>query len=259
MSYGSHVTDEYVPDQRVALDLLRIEHPFAAEHRAACESTQAEVKRCLDQGSPAPVVVTADAQLHGRGRLDRTWQAPACTSVLMSMGLPLPSTDIPFTSLVGVVVARALREHGVDVMLKWPNDLVVQSSGRWRKLGGILVEVHGGFAVVGIGVNIDMLDSELPTADAISCRQLGLRVSRESLISRIAVSLNSLPAGATIEEYRALCATIGVEVNVSPIIGPTIRGTAIRVSDDGALEVRVDDEVVRVTVGDVQHVRPVQS
>ena len=106
---------------------------------ASVTSTQ-EVARDLPIGS----VVVADHQTAGRGRLDRRWDAPSGSALLASFVLE----PHPLLSLAaGVAAAEAC---GPDVRLKWPNDLML----RGRKLGGILVEVSGGKAVVGIGINL---------------------------------------------------------------------------------------------------------
>lgn len=220
-------------------------------------STQAQVKVILDSGSKPPVVVVAEEQTAGRGRLDRHWTAPPFSSVLMSVGLPPSGHHSTLTLEVGVVVAEALASRGVHVGLKWPNDIVVVRDGRVRKLGGILAEVHRDHVVVGIGLNIDMTEDELPTPDAISCRQLGTTPRREDVIDEIVDGLVELPRATTMARYRELCVTIGADVAVSRMIGDPLRGKAIDVDNDGALMV-VDASGCehRVTVGDVHHVRP---
>ena len=220
-------------------------------------STQLLVKDLLDRGQKAPVVVISEEQTEGRGRLDRVWSAPRYSSVLMSVGLPPSGHHSTFTLKVGVVVAEALAVQGVDVQLKWPNDIVVVREERVRKVGGILAELHRDHAIVGIGLNIDMDEEELPTADAISCKQLGTTPRRERLIEHIVDGLLALPTGDSMQQYRGLCSTIGVEVAVSRIVGPPVLGKAIAIDDDGALRVMDEAGVEhRITVGDVQHVRP---
>ena len=221
------------------------------------ESTQTLVKRVLDTGAPVPVVAVTEAQTAGRGRLDRAWSAPPRSSVLVSVGVDAVGQGSAFTLMVGVVVAQALEEHDVHVALKWPNDIVVVRDERIRKLGGILTERHGDRLVVGIGLNIDLADDELPTDDAISCRQLGVRVERERLIDDIIDGIAGLPAGATIERYRSLSATLGGQVLVSRIAAAPLEGVAAGIASDGALIIVDADGVEHlVTVGDVQHLRP---
>src|SRR5207253_11473498 len=71
--------------------------------------------------------------------------------------------------LTGVAVTEALRTTtGVEAVLKWPNDVVVQDRGGVRKLGGILAERVGGAVVVGVGINVSMRADELPVPAATS-------------------------------------------------------------------------------------------
>lgn len=229
---------------------------YGMRYSQVTTSTQAQVKRLLDHGEKPPVVVITEEQTAGRGRLDRSWTAPPFSSVLMSLGLPLPGHHSTFTLKVGVVVAQALAGRGVQVQLKWPNDIVVLRDGRVRKLGGILAEIHREHVVVGIGLNIDLDEAELPTPDAISCRQLGVTPHRERLIDDLVDGLVALPRGASVTGYRRLCATVGAEVEVTRIVGDPLRGKAISIDDDGALVVRdVAGSEHHITVGDVHHVR----
>ena len=246
-----------MPNGRVALDLDRMTMPGTWTYAKVTSSTQARVKEALDRDARSlPCTVIAEEQTQGRGRLDRSWSAPAGSAVLMSVGLPIPGHASTFTLKAGVVVAEALIARGVHVQLKWPNDIVVVVDGRLRKLGGILAEVHRDHVVVGIGVNIDMADEELPTVDAISCRHLGTTPRREYLISDIVKGLDGLPAAATLARYRTLCATIGAAVQVRLVSGEVLVGIVIDVDETGALLLQDDaSEVHRITTGDVEHVR----
>lgn len=98
----------------------------------------------IARGMPIGSIVIANHQSAGRGRLDRRWEAPPGTSLLVSFVLE-PN---PLLSLAaGVAAAEAC---GPDVRLKWPNDLLLNG----RKLGGILVETAPGRAICGIGINL---------------------------------------------------------------------------------------------------------
>lgn len=123
-----------------------------------CASTQ----RLLDPAAPEGTTVVADVQTHGRGRLGRTWEAPAGRALLFSVLLrPAPPMALwPELSLVaGDAVAAALRvETGVEAELSHPNDVMVQG----RKLAGILPEASSGKVVLGLGVNVNQRADELP-------------------------------------------------------------------------------------------------
>jgi BirA family transcriptional regulator, biotin operon repressor / biotin---[acetyl-CoA-carboxylase] ligase len=116
---------------------------------------------------PTPVLLVAETQTAGRGRLGRAWQAQPGASLTFSLGLPLAPRAWEGLSLaVGLALADALdppgrRPPGVPpaIGLKWPNDLWLwDGPGQGRKLGGVLIETAGGsarrHAVIGVGVNI---------------------------------------------------------------------------------------------------------
>jgi BirA family biotin operon repressor/biotin-[acetyl-CoA-carboxylase] ligase len=123
-----------------------------------CASTQ----RLLDPDDLEGATVATDLQTHGRGRLGRTWEAPAGRALLFSVLLrPTPPMALwPELSLVaGDAVAAALQaESGVSAALSHPNDVVVAG----KKLAGILPEASTGKVVLGIGVNVNQSAPELP-------------------------------------------------------------------------------------------------
>ena len=127
-------------------------------------------------GAPTGLVVVADHQTAGRGRLGRTWVAPPGASLLVSLLLrPTVAADRRHLLVMaaGLAMAEAVEaETGVVAGLKWPNDLLVGE----RKLAGILAEVAGDALVVGIGVNIEWheVPAEL-SAIATACNLEGGR------------------------------------------------------------------------------------
>jgi len=154
-----------------------------------CPSTQ----RLLRENDPEGAVAVAEEQSEGRGRLGRSWQAPAGTSVLVSVLLrpPLEAARLPELSLVaGGAVAQAIADvTGIDPAIKFPNDVLVEG----RKVAGILAESSDGRVVLGIGVNANQTREQLP-ADAqtepTSLRlELGEPVDRATLLSAILLQL----------------------------------------------------------------------
>lgn len=140
-----------------------------------CPSTQ-----CLvDPDGSEGTTVATDLQTHGRGRLGRTWEAPAGTALLFSILLrPQPHMAIwPELSLVaGDAVAAALREQaGVAAELSHPNDVLVKG----RKLAGILPEATVGRVVLGIGVNVNQTAEDLPVETAKPPTSLRAETGRE--------------------------------------------------------------------------------
>jgi BirA family transcriptional regulator, biotin operon repressor / biotin---[acetyl-CoA-carboxylase] ligase len=123
-----------------------------------CDSTQRE----LPVDSPEGAVAVAEEQTEGRGRLGRAWYAPRATSVLVSVNLtpPVETARLPELSLVaGMAVAQAIAAvAGVRPEVKFPNDLLIDG----RKVAGILAEARDGRVVLGIGINANIPEAELP-------------------------------------------------------------------------------------------------
>lgn len=128
---------------------------FTVEILPELDSTNSELMRRARAGRLEPVLLVAERQTAGRGRLGRAWHSRAGDSLTFSLGLPLAPADWSGLSLaVGASVAESLHPR---IRLKWPNDLWLED----RKLGGILIETAsfgegggGRYAVVGIGLNI---------------------------------------------------------------------------------------------------------
>ncbi len=224
------------------------------------------------------VVLVADHQTAGRGRLGRAWTAPPGSSLLCST-LVHPDLPLERLHLVTIAVAVAASDAceavaGVRPRLKWPNDLLVAGGdGTDRKVAGILAEsvVRDGEVqalVVGMGLNVNW-PAELPDdlaaiATALN-HHVGHDVDREALLTahlqgldRIIDGLGTSEGQATLlRRYRELSATIGREVRVETSTG-SITGAAVDVSDDGHLRLDLDGEVVSVVAGDVVHLRPTE-
>ncbi|MDB2613542.1 biotin--[acetyl-CoA-carboxylase] ligase [Chlamydiales bacterium] len=95
-------------------------------------------------------IVTADEQTHGRGRRERTWISPKGNLYLSFCFYNTSHNNGCLAIVLGIAAATALFELGVDVKLKWPNDLLLEG----RKLGGILGESQESWMILGIGINI---------------------------------------------------------------------------------------------------------
>ena len=211
------------------------------------------------------VVVAADVQTKGRGRLEREWTSPWGAGIAVSLASQKERIEIPISSVplfVGLCVVKALESLGASVQLKWPNDIVTfDEQGSMRKLGGILVQLHHDVLVVGIGLNVDLEENELPTQMATSLAMAGFQIERETLIARIISNLSaitnakSVELGNWLDQYRKVCCTIGQDLRISQIVGEAIFGRALSVTGDGALRIDIDGVVQDISVGDVEHVR----
>jgi BirA family transcriptional regulator, biotin operon repressor / biotin---[acetyl-CoA-carboxylase] ligase len=164
---------------------------FGQVYRYA-ESTPS-TQRMLAGDEAEGAVAVAEEQTEGRGRLGRHWEAPAGTSVLVSV-LLLPTvaaSRLPELSLVaGNAVAEAILEvTGIEPTIKFPNDVLIGG----RKVAGILAESSEGRVVLGIGVNANQTREQLPAmaqTEPTSLRlELGEPVSRLRLLAAILLQL----------------------------------------------------------------------
>lgn len=228
-------------------------------------STNADVADAARGGEPEGFVLVAEQQSGGRGRLDRQWESPARAGLAFS-ALLRPSLEPAHLSLLpllaGLAVVEAIGAVGqVEAMLKWPNDVLADG----YKLGGLLVEIAGGAAVVGIGINVSLREDELPAPTATSLFLAGGITDREPLLKEVLRALArrygawrwSGDPGSVMPAYRERCETIGREIELELPGGEMVRGTAVDVDDTGRLV--VEDAQTRQQrawlVGDVTHVR----
>jgi BirA family biotin operon repressor/biotin-[acetyl-CoA-carboxylase] ligase len=213
------------------------------------------------------LVVVAEEQTVGRGRLERSWSSPARAGLTLSFLLrpPVPAGRLPLLPLlVGLAVVDALtRTAELPVRLKWPNDVLAPSG---RKLAGVLAETVGPAVVTGVGLNVSTRADELPTADATSLalEQAGC-TDRTTLLKALLRAVErryrswSAAAGdpePLLTDYRLACATVGGRVRLATPGGRVVQGTAVGVADDGALLVEEAAGVTRWTSADVVHLRP---
>jgi BirA family transcriptional regulator, biotin operon repressor / biotin---[acetyl-CoA-carboxylase] ligase len=237
------------------------------------DSTNSDALAAIRSGARVPhfSAFVADFQRAGRGRSGRTWETPAGTSLTMSIVLRPEVARTAFVwvpMLAGLAVVRALAGLGLRARLKWPNDVVLDSGdgedvpgwGTDRKVAGILCEVELDAVVVGIGVNVSQLASELPVPHATSLQVAGATsLARGALMGRIVRELDAIllawqrdPAMAHDLVARA-CATVGESIIVEIPGAAPLSGTAVGLSADGGLELRLEDGQIRtVLAGDVR-------
>lgn len=222
-------------------------------------------------GAAEGLVVVADHQVAGRGRLDRTWETPPGTAVTFSIVLR-PSVPAPvwpwLPLLVGHNVAKALTSQGYDARVKWPNDVLLDGD---RKVAGILVEridtPDGPAAVVGVGINVDTTTEELPvpTATSLAIAAPGAPDRTQVLLEVVAAireGYDVWQAGGELgtarlsTSYRSHCVTLGRDVRVELPGGGELLGRAVDVDQHGRLVVeKANGSQELVGAGDVIHVR----
>lgn len=216
-------------------------------------------------------VLTTEFQSAGRGRLDRVWTAPPRSGLAVSVLLspPVPARRwswLPLVTGLSVVDALAVADlpAGVEVGLKWPNDVLVEGV----KVAGILAErVDERRVVVGMGLNVSLQSGELPVPTATSLLIAGAAMlDRTTLLAAYLSALSTqcrrwwseADDAAVRERYRGVSTTIGRSVEVALPDGSSRAGTAVDVDRAGALVVDTGSTgLLVVAAGDVRHVRDV--
>jgi BirA family biotin operon repressor/biotin-[acetyl-CoA-carboxylase] ligase len=212
------------PAEDLWLALVALLPGLTVEVLPEIDSTNTELMRRAREGQTDPVLLVAEAQTAGRGRLGRAWHGEAGSALTFSLGLPLAPHDWSGLSLaVGLSLARSLDPQGdLDVRLKWPNDLWVARPGTpqgWGKLGGILIEtavatghaaaqpashaawgaspVQTRYCVVGVGINVAP-----PVAQGLSTAPLGLQDLQSGITAADALMKVAAPLLATVLAFE---------------------------------------------------------
>jgi len=237
-------------------------------------STNADLLARALGGAPEGVLLAAEEQSAGRGRMGRAWVSPPRAALTFSV-LVRPAAVPParrgwLPLLAGVAVATAVTAvTGVQTRLKWPNDVLTGPA----KLAGILAEAAGDAVVVGVGLNVSTEPGELPPPGPGALAATSLRIAasaapdREPLLIAILAGFERwyqtwCRAGGDPERsglragYTELSGTIGRRVRAELPGGQVLSGPAVGVDPDGRLLVRVSSgTVVPVAAGDVVHLR----
>jgi BirA family biotin operon repressor/biotin-[acetyl-CoA-carboxylase] ligase len=213
-------------------------------HVLETASTNADLLAVADV-APHRTVLYADHQTAGRGRLDRRWEAPPGSNLLVSILFrDVPPDPGELTRRVGVATVDGVRAiAGISPMLKWPNDVVVGGG----KLAGILAQRAGsGAVVVGLGLNVGWAPE--------GAAAIGPPHRPDHLLAALLAAFDALPDDIG-PRYRDALATLGQRVRVELPVGEIV-GTAIDVEPDGRLVV-IDECALthRLDVGDVVHLR----
>jgi len=240
-----------------------LDAPYEVEYHQTIGSTNSRARELADEGA-GNVAVLADEQTGGRGRLDRGWTSPSggiWLSILLRPDIP-PTQAPAFTLAAAVATARAVRQAGVDVSIKWPNDVLVGD----RKLAGILTEMEGeadriSWLIAGIGINANVDAGDLPPAQPVTALRdevgdVDRREITQSLLAefhRLSTDLDEvLPA------WRELSATLGRRVRIETA-GEDVVGEAVGVRFPGTLVVETGEGTREVSAGDCEHLRSAEE
>ena len=259
---------------RDALQHARIGHTIVA--LGSVPSTMPVAAAAMDDGATrSGLVVTAEEQTAGRGRLGRSWQAPAGQALLMTVALkppdlPQPLSRLPMLAAVAVVEAIARCAPALDARLaiKWPNDVLLQvpdastQGDTVGKVAGILLESafvgeEPAYALVGMGINVNQDAATLAAlaaafvpddTGASGVKPTSLRVAlgrpcdRAALLVQICRRLEANLAApqAAMDSWRRRLITLGRPVDVRVLAHEeVISGVAQDVDDDGRLIVEL--------------------
>lgn len=262
-----------------ATDALGIP-PVRVRHSTG--STNADLVAAIATGNAAHLsALTCEHQTEGKGRLGRGWVVPEGAALTVSIAVnPEPALPIPalswYTMLAALAWCRAIETHTkLRAGIKWPNDVLLDA----QKVCGILAQLAttetGPAVVIGTGLNVDQLRSELPVPTATSLRLAsGQQISRSELLASYLENFHRLDtdfravsgdAGAALPGHDGLSlrelvaqklATIGHWVRIEYPDGTTLQAQALDLAEDGALEVRDASGLThRVLAADVHHVR----
>ena len=263
-SYEEIVTDGIYNETTIA-DQIHTKWAGKTVHFAReTDSTNLWIKRLAKEGASEGTLALAEFQSAGRGRLGRSWEVPEGTSVMMSILLRPkfePQYAPTLTLVMGMAVAKAVKNLGFDVSIKWPNDVVVSH----KKICGILTEmgVRDGkidYAVIGVGINVNI--REFPEEMADKATSLYLESGRE-------FDRNQIPGLVMeafeeyYEKFAATCDLSGLKVEYESILAnynqpvrvlakEPYEGVARGITDGGELLVEKNDgTIVAVSAGEV--------
>lgn len=244
--------------------------PLAIAVVAETGSTNADLRERA-AALPGPLLLAAERQTAGRGRAGRSWLAEPGDSLCFSLAWRFAGPLHRLTGLslaVGVALAECLRapridgQPGTPVMLKWPNDLLVDGA----KLGGILIEttgasaLHGAWAVIGVGLNVRANAERDASIDqpVAALAAAGSAIDRNGLLAQLAASLaralecfDREGLAPFVARWDALHVHAGQTVSIIEQGRTLHQGRALGIDGSGCLQLDTSAGMVKVAAGDV--------
>ncbi len=237
---------------------------------ASIGSTNDEALAWASAGAPDFSLVLADEQTNGRGRQGRRWFTPpgsalAFSLVLRPTGIERKKIGL-FSGLGALALVDALKQHGIEAQVKWPNDVLI----RRKKVAGILAEtvwvgMDAESVVLGIGINVS--PGSVPPPEGLNYPATCVHAEGQVLISRATLLKTLLEAiqrrrgmlasGIFLRDWESALAFRGETVRVWVSEAETLIGQAHGLEPDGSLQLRLPEGVVKIIHFGEVHLRPV--
>lgn len=235
-------------------------------HYDEVSSTNNIAKEIAKKSSEERIVILAETQTRGKGRLERQWASPKggiWLSIILRPQIS-PKEALKLTFITSSTVAKTIQQlFGLKAEIKWPNDVLVND----RKICGILTETETKentikFVVIGVGINanvdLNAFPRELQESATSLKRELGYEVERKTLVNTLLqnfehryIRLRRGMWSLLLQEWKSLATFLGKQVEVTSF-DEAIVGKAWDVDKDGTLIIRLGNGVLkRVVVGDV--------
>ncbi len=291
LGFMNHLNIEILSMTKLSGDLVRYKlstHTFGQNviYTEQIGSTNTELKQLARSGAPEGLLYLTDEQLIGRGRMERSWYAPAGSSLLMSLlfrpgDYIIPAQAQALTMLCSLAMVDAITaKTDLSLNIKWPNDLVWKDG---KKVGGVLTEaeIEGdelSWVVVGMGlnVNIDFSDQTEPVPDrpgkpntghpplAHTATSLSMLLGQDTgdlrlpilqdFLKNVEQRYNALKQGVSPHyEWQRRLIGLGQTVSVTVLDDARqVQGKITSVTESGALRIRqADGSIVTILAGDV--------
>jgi BirA family transcriptional regulator, biotin operon repressor / biotin---[acetyl-CoA-carboxylase] ligase len=228
---------------------------FTIRHYEIIDSTNEQAKRILDISPTDNLVITADSQTKGRGRLGREWvseQGNLYFSVIVNSKRISPAEISSF--IAGLSVSGFLQKLGLLPQLKWPNDILIDG----KKLCGILIEKHKNSIIIGVGININTYPEYLDMGrKACALQEYIKTVSAQKVLEMFLDKFTLISAEHNKNGFEPLRKNIktilyklndGVEIDY---LGEKISGRVVDISMNGSLVLETPEGIKEFKVGEI--------
>ena len=228
------------------------------------DSTNLFAKKLAKNGVGEGVVVIADIQSKGRGRKNRKWSSSKgglWFSIILYPNIS-PEKGMLVTMASSVAVAQGIKEiTGINPVIKWPNDLLING----KKVCGILTEIDAEkdnikYAIIGIGINVNnKLEKELNKTATTLKQEIGNQVTKVELLKSIIKNLDKLYNKLISKDYKYIK---DLWFSFSNIIGKKIQvqdnniliiGKVIDIDENGCLILDTEHGIARILYGDIKY------